>query len=172
MLSNYNKILIKAYRKGYRVIDGKVYNPFGYQLKLRNINGYYHFNFGSGSGRTQKRIKVHRLVAYQKYGDKLFESGIEVRHKNNDSKNNLDDNILIGTSSQNKMDINPEDRLEHAKKASSHIRKFSNAEVEEIRRTYAGIRSYKQVMEMFDISSKGTLHHILNNDYQTEKMPP
>ena len=165
------RYLIEAYRRGYRVINGDVINWKGNKLKLsKTTNGYFIFNLNLE--RKPRNIKVHRLVAYQKYGDKIFEEGIQVRHLDNNSENNLDENIGIGTPSQNMQDCPEEDRIERAKNASSHIRKFSNAEVEEIRRTHAGIRSYKQVMEIFDISSKGTLHHILNNDYQTEKMLP
>lgn len=167
MLSKQNQATKYAYEKGYSVIDGRVFSPYGRQLKLSSRKGYYRFSVKMNGERIT--FWVHRLVAYQKYGDKLFEPGIQVRHKNNDSKNNLDDNILIGTQSDNMMDKKPEDRLKNAKKASSHIRKFTNVEVEKIREERRKGRTYKQLMEMFDISSKGTMNHILNNDYQTEK---
>ena len=49
------------------------------------------------------------------------------------------------------------------------IRKFTDKEVEEIREDYKLLRSYKKIMELWNINSKGTLHYILNNNYITIK---
>ena len=161
MKSRLNKFLVEAYERGYRVNDGKVYNPSGKQIKLQlDKNGYYRFTIRLNG--KNNSVRVHRLVAYQKYGDKLFEPGIEVRHRNNNSKDNLDENVFIGTSSQNKMDKNPEDRLEHAKKASKAAQIVNTKyDAEVIKKTHAELKSYKKVMEIFGITSKGTLHNIL-----------
>ena len=171
LLSEQNKYTKKVYEKGYRVINGKLYNPSGMELKVYIHPKESYHSFGIRRENNGKKITlwIHKLIAYQKYGDKLFEPGIQVRHKDGNRGNNLDDNILIGTQSDNMMDCPEENRMRRAKNTSSHIRKFTNVEVEKIREERRKGKTYKQLMEMFDISSKGTMNHILNNDYQTEK---
>lgn len=131
-------------------------------MKLRKWYGYLDFGYYK-KGLGKRRIRVHRLVAYQKYGDRIFEEGIQVRHFDNNSENNLDENIRIGTPSQNMMDCPEEDRKRRAKIANKAARLVNiKYDVEEVRKTYAKLRSYKKVKEIFGISSSGTLHNILN----------
>ena len=49
-------------------------------------------------------IFSHRLQAFKKYGYKLYEKGIMVRHKDDVKSNNTVDNILIGTAKDNYND--------------------------------------------------------------------
>ena len=159
--------LTLAYEKGYRVRDNCVLGLHKKQpLKLLSSRaGYFYFNI-----RIQcKSIKVflHRLVAYEKYQDKLFEPGIVVRHLNGNQKDNSFENICIGTNKDNMLDRPFKDRLQHAIKASSSIRKFSNEQVKQIKDDHLQGLGYKALMEKFKISSKGTLHYILNTQYVT-----
>jgi hypothetical protein len=102
-LSKSNKALICAYKKGYRVKkDGSVKGLRKNSLKLSIYNGYYKFNVKMNGNSFS--IKVHRLVAYQKYGEKLFKEGIQVRHLNNNKRDNSFSNISIGTASENALD--------------------------------------------------------------------
>jgi len=159
--------LVMAYNKGYRVKDNSVYSIHKKQfLKLQTSRGgYYYFNIKV----CKKSIKVflHRLVGYEKYKDKLFESGIVVRHLNGNQKDNSFENICIRTNQENIMDRKAEDRLQHAIKASRTIRKFTNKETELIKQEHALGMGYKSLMEKFKINSKGTLHYILNHVYVT-----
>jgi len=168
-LSKKDKVLLIAYEKGYRVINGEVISPSGQILKpyLSYTKGEYkRLEF-----KVEKmNVAVHRLAAYQKYGKELFRDGIEVRHKDGNSLNNSDDNILIGTKSENALDKLPKVRKRAAIQASNKIRRFSDDEMKEIKKKYNEVRSYKKVMREFGISSKGTLHYILNNKYQTNKL--
>jgi hypothetical protein len=66
------------------------------------------------------------------------------------------------------MDRLPEDRLEHALKASGNMRKYTDSQIEEIKLFYSNDKSYKNTMEKFGITSKGSLHFILNNTYITK----
>lgn len=122
------RAIITAYDKGYRILDGRVYNPIGKELKA-SIQDY--------EGRKQKNIKItsekrccivpiHKLVAYQKYGIDALLPKIVVRHKDGNSLNNLEDNILIGTHQDNMFDISPEKRSEKSKKAWITRRKNPN----------------------------------------------
>jgi hypothetical protein len=159
--------LIYAYEKGYRVRDNNVYGIAKNQpLKLMcSTSGYFYFNVKI----NKKSVKVflHRLVAYEKYQNKLFEPGVFVRHLNGDSKDNTFNNIYIGTQKENMLDRDPKERLKHAIKASSSIRKFTNDEIKQIKADYSKGLGYKALMQKYSISSKGTLHYILNNDYVT-----
>lgn len=155
-----------AYNKGYRVIDGCVISPSGAKRKLRvSIKGYYTFTMKVG--KEAYPIQVHALLAFQKFGDSVFEEGVEVRHLDNIKLNISDDNIAIGTGSQNMQDKPKEQRTHMAIVAATNLRKFSDSEIDEIRAMHLGVKSYKRVMEEFGISSKGTLHRILNKEYIT-----
>ena len=158
-------VLIDAYNKGYRVKDGVVFSPYRNKpIKLQvNTNGYYRFSIVHKKQR--EHVLVHRLVAYQKYGWRLFKSGIEIRHLDNNYLNNLEDNIVFGTHSENMMDKPEKVRKSASIEASTNIRKFTDAEMDAIRRYHGG--SYKDTMAVFDITSKGTLHYILSTEYQT-----
>jgi len=160
----YNFIEKFATTKGYKVIKNIVYGPKGNIRKLDNHRNYPRFNIVYKKKRIP--VLVHRLVAYQKYGKAIYKKGIQVRHLDNNSMNFSEENILIGTASENMMDIPQKERLKKAIHASKHIRKFTDAEMNEIRKYHSS--SYKDTMKYFNISSKGTLHYILNTDYKTK----
>lgn len=110
----------EAYKKGYRVVDGVVITPLGYSLVLV---GRRYLRFSTKTINGIYPVHVHRLVAYQKYGDKLFEKGIQVRHLDGDRFNNLEHNIALGSQRDNCFDIPKEERIRRAKHASSFLRK-------------------------------------------------
>lgn len=152
--------LLKCYEKGYRINkEGKIY----YKNNLRK--GYIQYHGKIPYLKLSIRLKdkicnipVHRLQAYQKYGDRLFENGMEVRHLNGNSLDNSYDNIAIGTHSENMFDKSKEERLKQANIATSYMKKHNH---EKIYDYYIKCKSYKETMKKFNISSKGTLHFIL-----------
>lgn len=164
MLSKLNEAIALAYRQGYRVKKGKVISPFRKKNRALYLNtqGYLCFST-SFSG----RIPVHKLVAYEKYGNKLFDKGIEVRHLDGISTNNNSKNIGIGNHQDNMLDLPKEERVKYGVNASSHIRKFTSEEITNIRNYHKIEKSYKKTMEKFNIPSKGSLWYVLNNDYKT-----
>jgi len=166
MNSKSNEILLTAYRKGYRVVDGKVISPFraAHRRLRKNTHGYYSFCIRHEG--LREVVLVHRLAAFQKYGNAVFDNGLEVRHLDGNKLNNLEENIVLGTHSENQLDKPKEMLKRDAINASTKVRKFTDLEMEEIRKFHRG--SYKETMEEFDISSKGTLHYILNTKYQTK----
>ena len=100
-MSQQKKALIAAFDKGYRVVNGEVISPFNKKsLSLYKTTAGY-LAFCINMNRRRYNIPVHRLLAYQKYRDEIFEEGIEVRHFDNNKINNLDDNIAIGTHQEN-----------------------------------------------------------------------
>lgn len=155
------KIEKYAYLKGYRITDiGNIINPKGNIVKgwISKDTGYLAFAI-----RIKNKIAnvaFHRLQAFQKYGNKLYKKGIEVRHFNGIKLDNTFTNILIGTSSENKMDIPESIRINRAIYAASFIKKYNKIDV--IKYHNENGKSYKKTMQHFSISSKGTLHYILN----------
>lgn len=150
-----------AWEKGYYVNGlGEVYSKWK-QLSLNNHKGYLYFTIKIDD--KPRKVNVHRMQAYQKFKDKIYEDNIVVRHLNGNSFDNTFNNIGIGSQSENMFDRPKEKRIEHAKIASTHIIKYDFKLVEEIRGFYKQCKSYKQTMSKYGISSKGTLWHILNS---------
>lgn len=149
----------EAYKKGYRVdCNGIITGPKGIERKIRYRKDGYQICGIRFSDKTYS-ILVHRLQAYQKYGDELFQEGIFVRHKNGVKTDNSWDNILIGTHSENMMDIPEHIRINKALYASSFNKKHDH---DAIFKWYnENGRSYIKTMQRFEISSKGTLYWIL-----------
>ena len=166
----YNMNELEAYKKGYRCFDGCVISPYGRKLKLSlTTTGYLKFSIRTGSrsdGTSKKKtVLVHRLVAYQKYGDQIYRQCV-VRHLDGDCINNDPGNIVLGSQLQNILDINPADRRHKSMVAAKAQRRFTDSEIRVIREEH---HSYKETMEKWGITSKGTLHHILNHEYLTRK---
>ncbi len=166
-----DQALVKAHEDGYRVVDKKVISPYsGEAIRLTTVRGYPKFAHRIGKPGARPIVMVHRLVAYQKYGNKLFEEGIQVRHLDGDKLNFSEDNICIGTASENAMDMPREQRVARARKGvlagSKARRRWSDEEILAIRKRHEETSSYSVVMKEFGITSKGSLHYIINNVYE------
>lgn len=158
-MSNANLGLLKIIEKGYHINEeGKLYNNKQNELKGQ-IKGNYK-GIGVRLNKTSTVfVKFHRIQAYQKFKEEIFKEGIVVRHLNGNSFDNSIENIEIGTMSDNIFDIPKKDRIVHAKNAAFYQIKHN---CEEIKNFYKKNKSYIKTMEYFNISSKGTLWHILN----------
>lgn len=164
MLSKMNENVITAYKKGYRIVNGEiVYKQNKINGKLGR-NGYRLIGIRNELG-ARVNVGVHRLMAYQKYGDEIFKKGIQVRHYDGDKLNNLDENILIGTCSDNQMDIKQSVRIERAIRASSFSKKYDH---EEIIRFYKEGNSYNKIMKKFGIKSKGAVSFIIRKSLSSK----
>lgn len=147
-----------AYRKGYRVTElGSLINPKG--KVIGSWDGGY-FGTSIVLNKIKIRLRSHRLQAFQKYGTMIYEKGILVRHADGNPTDNTWGNIIIGTPKDNMMDIPEQIRIKKALHASSFVRKYNK---EKVRKYYEECKSYKSTMSEFSISSKGTLHYILNS---------
>lgn len=159
-MSKNNIALLQAHNRGVRIstCGKKIITAKGEFEQRSFTKGYPAISVRVG----EKTYKVywHRLQAFQKYGEELFKKGVVVRHKNSIRTDCSVDNILIGTMADNNMDKPMEDRLKYAINATSYVRKHNASEV----KAFYGInKSYNKTMEEFNISSKGTLHFILNS---------
>lgn len=155
------KIEQYAYKKGYRVNEfGDLISPTGKEIGSKHYSRSIPYIATTlRVDGTFKKLRAHRLQAYQKYGLAIYESGICVRHLNSNSLDNSKENIAIGTHSQNMMDKPKHVRLRAAEIATSYVRKHNKKDVKSY---YSKCKSYKETMNEFGIKSKGTLHYILN----------
>jgi len=98
--------IIELYKKGYRIIGGECITPKG-KVLTGSIKWHpvpYKQVYIKMEGRSRS-VFYHALLAYQLYGDEYFKEGIVARHKDGNSLNNKDDNIILGTMKDNTMDI-------------------------------------------------------------------
>ena len=140
-----------AYKSGYHATnEGEIISPRGNKLKLK-IGKLKNDSYKRFCVYFQNRVysmKVHRLCAYQKYGDSMFEKGIVVRHLNGDSLDNSLNNIAIGTASDNMMDMPKEQRVRKAYIASKAAQRKDWSEIDASRES--GM-SYKQLRKIYGV---------------------
>lgn len=169
-LSKANKNLKIAIEKGYYTDnDGNVFSRFK-KLKV-NCTGMDYFTFSViGIDRKSRRVFVHRLQAYQKFGDKIFEEGIVVRHLDGNPLNNSLDNINIGTQSDNINDISKEARIKKSILAS-RINQNKTRSYNERCKIYddiiSGITCYK-ISKKYNINS-GTIYTMKNKSIEYQE---
>ena len=154
----FNKVEILAVNRGYSVdLDGNAISPKGRKVGTRGRQPYYYFGMRDG-GKILK-IYIHRLQAYQKFGNKIYNEEMEIRHLNRNSLDNSFDNIDIGSHSDNMNDVPKEVRM---KAASNANKKYSDELVEAIKHDKTSGMFYKDLMAKYNISSKGTISYIIN----------
>lgn len=159
-----------AFSKGYRVTED------GTQVKnLRTGNSlscwidkksYRCFNIRT-ENRKKLNISVHRLQAYQKFREKLYEEGIVVRHLDGDSLNNAISNIEIGTQTDNLLDRSAECRLLHARKAARVNRKLTEEQVLSLLKDRSTGQTYVQLAEKYGLT-KSTVGSIIRRETYTD----
>lgn len=147
-----------AHRKGYKVLkDGTCINKHGKSIGTKQRR-YQYINIRTNESSSAK-VYTHRLQAFQKYGNAIYEQGVVVRHLNNNSNDNSWDNISIGTQQDNCFDYPKQSRIIRASNAN---KKYSNSNVEEIRKDRKCGMTYKDLMLKYNIPSKGTISYIIN----------
>jgi hypothetical protein len=165
-----NNLTIHAFEVGYRITDnGEVVNPQGKIIKsfLNGINSVKYLVFSIrdlSKWKYAKKVRVHKLQAYQKFGEKMFEKEMMVRHLDGNSMNNCWDNIAIGTNSDNMMDRSPECRKNSATLASRKMQDNTRS-YEERCNIYEDLKNgvpYSEIMKKHNVSSKGTLSFMKN----------
>jgi hypothetical protein len=150
-----------AYANGFYVSSkGDLIYPSGRISKTKpNGNGYIAFNVYIN--KIQHKCFVHRLQAYQKYGNRIFDPNICVRHLNGNPIDNSSINIEIGTQSENMMDKSQEVRVAHATIAASHKRCFSESVIRTIRNLRNSGSTLLTLADRYG-TSKGHISDIVN----------
>jgi hypothetical protein len=145
-----NRALIYAAKKGYKIsATGKIVNPVGKILDGCVRNEYLTFCIQYET--KSVNIFVHRLQAYQKFGDKIFLEAIVVRHKDNNKLNNLPDNILIGNDSANFTDIPKAQRIKWSQDGNPRQR-FSDEDIVNIRKMHGSGINNKEICSKYGLS--------------------
>ena len=131
-LSKSNILIIEAFQKGYRVENGEIFNHLH-----QKINFWLQSTGYPAIAVSSRPVKVHRLVAYQKFGNAIFEKGIEVRHLNGNKLDFSFENISIGTAKENNQDKPIEQRKHAGYLCNLKKRKLSIEQAAEIRNKYS-----------------------------------
>ena len=141
--------------------DGSFYNKDKIKLTPWSNKGY--MTTGILYNGISRRVSYHRLVAYQKYGEMLFNKGIVVRHLDGNPSNNTFGNIAIGTESDNMMDIKKELRVKKALHATSFVARKDWKEIDIDRKNGY---SYSMLVKKYGVS-KGALSYHFNRNIAT-----
>lgn len=121
-LSKNNLAIVEALQKGYKIENGEVLNHLHKKINfILTKKGYPIISVSIWN--TRYPVKVHRLVAYQKFGNAIFEKGIEVRHLNGNKLDFSFENISIGTAKENSQDKPRKERLKCADYARSFMKR-------------------------------------------------
>lgn len=104
MISKSQQYVIHAHKIGYRVLEcGTVVSSRGRIRKVRKgTNGYPRFNVKLEGKAVQ--VEVHRLAAFQLFGQDTFTNGLVVRHLNDDKNDSSHKNLKLGTHAENLQD--------------------------------------------------------------------
>lgn len=143
-----------AFFKGYRVVSGVVISPHGKPravvtgVSRKGRPVYESFNVGVGGG-NRRKVLVHRLAAYQKFGAAALAPGVVVHHLDGNSLNNHEDNIEIGSATDNALDRDPEDRKLHAAKGNQ---RYSEEFIQQLREEHASGLGYKKLRAKYGMS--------------------
>jgi hypothetical protein len=138
--------------------DGTVVDVSGFPRNTQLKNGYLEFSIRLG---ITRKVKVHVLAAYQKFGEACFQEGILVRHLNGVSTDNSLDNIAIGTASDNMMDLPPQARLARARHAATKLRSLTPEQVLELRKRFAAGEKLQTLATEFGVA-KSTASYAIN----------
>jgi len=142
-----------AYERGYRVTkEGQLIGLSNKVVGCDNSKGYEKIHICIN--KKYKNLLTHRLQAYQKYGNKLYEDGIMVRHLNGNSLDNSWGNIAIGTYRDNSMDIPKEIRIKRAISAGKAGIKYPKEFVLKLKEEYKLVKNYRKLGKKYDIHSQ------------------
>lgn len=166
-LSKTDKFVTAAYNAGYRVdsVGNVVRNGIVKRIYIPNRK-YKYARFTMYFNKERRGVMVHKLCAYQKFGNALFENQC-VRHLDGNSLNNAPSNIAIGSLSDNMYDIPKDIRRKNAMHASSCVKKLRKHNHKQILAYYKKVGSYTKVMEKFNIASKGTVGYIIKKSIES-----
>ncbi len=166
--------IIEALEKGYYVDKhGNLFNPNNRKLKTNIIKSkkqlrYAQFGIKIKSG-VRLFIRVHRFIAYMKFGEKIFENGVVVRHLNNDPTDNSWDNIGIGSHTDNMRDKPKSVRTKAALIATSFCRKYKEDLLKDLfKDRFENNMTYLELYDKYSIG-KSTLSFLFNKSIFAQK---
>lgn len=105
-------------------------------------------------------VFIHRIQAFKKYGKKLYEEGIQVRHLNDIKKDNSWENIAIGTAKDNYQDRGQKFIEKQQKLATQASIKYNKELIQQAKQYYEKTNNLKETAEKFNIPAP-SLHYRL-----------
>jgi len=88
-----------AYEIGWRIINSKIVNPAGKIINGGMSRDWLQFGIYIFDPVTKKKkqttVRAHKLLAYQIYGDKIYDGLIQVIHIDGNKLNNIENNIKL-----------------------------------------------------------------------------
>ena len=105
-----------------------------------------------------KEIFTHRIQAFKKFGRKMYETGIQVRHLNDIKTDNNWENIELGTAKDNYNDRGKKSIEESQKRATEASIKYSKELIEQAKEYYKETNNLKATSEKFNIP-ESSLHY-------------
>ena len=157
----YSRIEEVMFGKGYTVDKyGRLFNKLGVEVIGSVDNRGYRATGMRTPDNRVVRVYFHRMVAYAKFKNKIYQNGTVVRHLDGNPLNNSWDNIDIGSYSDNMMDIPKSIRVGKARLANM---KYDNDMVNMIKDLRSKGLKYTDIMAKTGIPSKDTISHIINH---------
>ncbi len=162
-MSNRKQCLLYAVDAGYTVDrKGIVTSPTGYIPKVYPTStGYDCFGIQNRTLGLRGKVTVHRLQAYTKFGDLIFQKGIQVRHLNNDKQDNSWENISIGSPRQNAFDTPADVRQQRSMAGGRKQRKLSDKQFERFMEDRRKGMSLNKLAKKYKMA-KSTAYYILS----------
>lgn len=157
-----SQVYLKKIAFLYKIEDGKIFSKRGeIKFYLKGVkNREYPYICAARIDGKNNWVTVHRIVAYQKFGDKIFEKGTVVRHLNGNKLDFSFNNIEIGSYRDNILDIPKEIFAENMRKTHLKARKLTVDQVLEIKKLLKeGELSHLKIAKMFNISD-GSIYTI------------
>lgn len=153
-------------QRGYYTKDGILYNNKNEKIKYAcDTHGYPMIFFRLNC--KQIIVRIHRLVAYHKYGDVIFNKNVMVRHLDDDKLNFKESNIAIGNHKDNYYDMTLEKRIGNTGK-----NKLSLKDIEYIKNNHInnnGKYTSKQLGKMFNRHFTTILRYVRGELYNIEE---
>ena len=149
------------FSKGYTVDKcGRLFNKLGVEvIGSVDKSGYRTTGMRTPDNRVV-RVYFHRMVAYAKFKDKIYQDGTVVRHLDGNPLNNSWDNIDIGSYSDNMMDIPKHIRVANAGLANM---KYDKDMVNMIKYLRSKGLKYADIMKKTGIHNKSVISYIINH---------
>ena len=107
-----------------------------------------------------KEVFTHRIQAFNKFGRKMYDKGIQVRHLNDIKTDNKRNNIQLGTAKDNYQDRGKEVIEKLQKKATKASIKYSIELIKQAKDYYIKTNNLKETARKFNIP-ESTLHYRL-----------
>ncbi len=148
-----------------RTADGR---PVGEKFVPRtDARGYPYISFRRRGLGIDKKVYVHKIAAYQNFGEEAFDNKKLCRHLDGDKANFSRRNIALGSYRDNHFDMSPEKRAHIAKSVGAKRRSLSDSDVIEAKRLRESGKTFSFIASQLSVSIN-TIRCALNGTFYKE----